>query len=338
MPEAEVASILPGEREDVAERFDPTSMNGELIEAEHLARYRFAASFASGRRVLDAGCGWAYGSELLARSGAASVAGVDVAESVIEAASVRVGPQVELLVGDIRKLPFPDASFDLVVCFEVIEHIEGREQALAEFARVLEPDGVLVISSPNNDVYGERNPHHVHQYSPESFREFLAAKFSRQASFAQQNWIASTVSTLDDFAAAGRAIGPTEPFKTVGRADGEQTYLVSIASNGDLPELTGTMVLAFDTELLRWNELWEEQDRYLRLITGHRDRLLAEQSSVRDRLLELEKAIADERRRSHQFEFEVEQRSLELKLIQGSLSWRLTRPLRLLKRILFGSA
>ena len=56
--------------EELAERFDPASMHGKMIEAEHVVRYAWAAQFARGRRALDAGCGAAYGSRMLAEAGA----------------------------------------------------------------------------------------------------------------------------------------------------------------------------------------------------------------------------------------------------------------------------
>jgi len=104
------------------ERFDPELMGGSLLEAEHLARYRWAGALVEGKRVLDAGCGTGYGSELLARQGAAEVVGVDADADVIEAAS-RSASGVTFVAADLRELPADLGEFDVVVCFEVIEHI-----------------------------------------------------------------------------------------------------------------------------------------------------------------------------------------------------------------------
>src|SRR4051794_31774872 len=105
---AELTNLVDG----VPERFDPTSMRGDLVEAEHLARYAWAGALVAGRRVLDAGCGLGYGAAALARAGAERVVGVDIAEAVVEAARTSAGPKVELEVGDVRELEFPEASFD----------------------------------------------------------------------------------------------------------------------------------------------------------------------------------------------------------------------------------
>src|SRR5215213_7304835 len=177
----------------VPERFDPVSMRGTLVEAEHLARYGWAATLVSGRRVLDAGCGLGYGARMLARSGAKSVVGVDIAEAVVHAAGETAGPDVDLQVGDVRALPFPDASFDAVVCFEVIEHVEERSETLAELRRVLAPGGIVLVSSPNRDVYVPGNPPPVFEPRPDEPGAEPPRHFAKVALFRQHDWIASAV-------------------------------------------------------------------------------------------------------------------------------------------------
>src|SRR5438045_8289854 len=66
--------------EERPERFDPKLMHGRLIEAEHVGRYWWVSAFVQGKRVLDAGCGTAYGSTILARAGADEVVCVDIDE------------------------------------------------------------------------------------------------------------------------------------------------------------------------------------------------------------------------------------------------------------------
>src|SRR5688572_15904922 len=116
----------------VPERFVPAAMRGQLVEAEHLVRYWWATQLAAGRRVLDAGCGAAYGTRMLADAGAQRVTGIDRAASVLESVRSECPDNVELVVGDLLELPFAEGSFDLVVCFEVIEHLEEPEAALKE--------------------------------------------------------------------------------------------------------------------------------------------------------------------------------------------------------------
>ena len=100
-----------------------------------------------GARVLDAGCGtggflrW-----LLDRGSFAAAAGVDIGSAAIELARVRV-PEADLRVAPLRELPFAEASFDLVVTNDVLQHVpEGDVAAsLRELRRVLVPDGTLLL-------------------------------------------------------------------------------------------------------------------------------------------------------------------------------------------------
>src|SRR4051794_39585785 len=111
---------------DAVERFDPRSNHGALLAAEHLARYTWAGALADGKRVLDAGCGTGYGSELLARAGAAEVIGVDLDADTVTAAEQAV-PAATFATADIRELPAELGDFDLIVCFEVLEHLDDPE-------------------------------------------------------------------------------------------------------------------------------------------------------------------------------------------------------------------
>ena len=104
----------------------------------HLSRYLWAAGLTKGKRVLDAGCGTAYGTALLAEAGATSVLGVDLASSVARFGPGRdAGDGRDLRVADLTNLELPDHSFDLVVCFEVIEHFKEPLVVLDDLARVL---------------------------------------------------------------------------------------------------------------------------------------------------------------------------------------------------------
>ena len=117
------------------ERLIPELQQGELVHAEHLARYRLAARFARDRRVLDAACGEGYGAGILAAAGAKSVTGVDIDPVTVAHARQRYGLQFER--ADIAELPYPDDGFDLVVSFETIEHVRDAARVLEEYRRVL---------------------------------------------------------------------------------------------------------------------------------------------------------------------------------------------------------
>lgn len=176
--------------EFTGERVVPGLVDPNLLN-EHVARYRFAACFAPGADVLDAGCGAGYGSAELGE--AASVVGIDLSEDAVRhATSTFGGPRVRFLRAACETLPFADGSFDLVVAFEVIEHLVRWREMIEEARRVLRPKGLLLVSTPNKAYYAETragagpNPFHVHEFESGEFRAALTAVF-RHVSLWSQN-------------------------------------------------------------------------------------------------------------------------------------------------------
>ena len=171
------------------ERFLP-GVGGE-IWYEHWHRYHFAAKLVTGREVLDVACGTGYGSALLARQ-ARHVVGADISDETIEHARVFYAAMTNLAFrqADCAALPFPDANFDAVVCFETIEHIDAQATFLDEVRRVLRPEGFLVLSSPNKLEYSDRrgfaNPYHLRELYREALASLLAPRFPYTKWFGQR--------------------------------------------------------------------------------------------------------------------------------------------------------
>lgn len=237
-----------------AERYVPGQMFG-LIQAEHEARYRWAASIVRDRVVLDAGCGVGYGSDILLAAGARRVVAIDIAADAVETARTEGASAIEFAPGDLRRLPFPDDSFDVVACFEVIEHIEEQDAVLDEFARVLRPAGVLLVSSPNRKVYLPGNPHHVRELTPDELEGALRGRFSQVQLFRQQPSMASLIVDDEEFAiaSADEQLAVTVR-KTVGGVPGEEVYTLAAASQSGLPQLQGVAVLTDTVDFRAWND------------------------------------------------------------------------------------
>jgi SAM-dependent methyltransferase len=231
-----------------AERFVPETMGGTLIEAEHQARYRLAVDLVPGRRVLDAGCGVGWGSELLRRSGAASVVGVDLSEEALADARRRA-PGCEFVPGDLQKLPFPDDEFDVVVCMEALEHTEDVGGTLDQLARVLRPHGVLLVSSPNPGVYEAGNPFHLRELTADELHHELAARFPHTRLLRQYRLLASAVLADGDRVATALDAFDLRGVSVARLAPGAETYSVVVASDVEVPELQPWAALAPATEL-----------------------------------------------------------------------------------------
>lgn len=159
---------------------------------EHVARYAFAAQLASGADVLDVGCGVGYGSQWLGKSGARSVLGFDLSAEAIEHARLNYfHPAVAFKVQDATLIE-RDKGYDLVTCFELIEHVEKQEVVLDLIKSALREDGVLAISTPRplDDI---RTHFHVHEMSFEELYGQLKDRFKYVEPFFELNCFTSYV-------------------------------------------------------------------------------------------------------------------------------------------------
>jgi SAM-dependent methyltransferase len=338
-----VTKDLADRVEGVPARFVPQEMRGELVEAEHLARYRWAAQLATHQRVLDAGCGVGYGSVILAEAGASDVVGVDIGAAVVAAASAADRPGLRFEQGDIAQLPAAEGSFDVVVCFEVIEHVENPDAVLDEFVRVVAPGGLVVVSSPNRDAYVPGNPHHHVEFTPSEFWATLANRWRHVRLLRQHNWIGSAVFEDEVAAAEDASLDRVGVHKVAAQAPGSEPYTLALATDAELPQPPPALALTGVTEVRRWLEHYDAQQRML----DNQRQALAEQglrnvelSQVRKRLIEVENELAThadlgtDSSEYQRLQNELLAVSQALQDVMSSPSWRLTSPLRAAKRSL----
>lgn len=167
-------------------RFDPTEATSpdELaIAALHLYAYERAADLVRpGCRVLDLGFGEGYGSRILvAHAPGAEYTGLEVDPEVVQHARARYEGRFERYNG--KSIPADDASFDLVVSFQVIAYLPDPTAWLDEIRRVLAPDGMALLTTPNR-VYrlfeGQRpwNRYHAREYTATELEAILRRTFS----------------------------------------------------------------------------------------------------------------------------------------------------------------
>jgi 2-polyprenyl-3-methyl-5-hydroxy-6-metoxy-1,4-benzoquinol methylase len=130
----------------------------------HLAAYRWAATKAQGKRVLDAGCGEGYGAALLAGH-ATSVVGMDRAEPVATAQARHRAPNLEYRIADLERLEALGEQFDLVVSFQVIEHLPDPVGFLRGLRACTAPGGELIVTTPNRLMSVSENPYHLREWT-----------------------------------------------------------------------------------------------------------------------------------------------------------------------------
>ena len=271
---------MSADLEFTGERFVPGARGPIWIE--HWHRYHFAAPWARGKRVLDIACGEGYGAALLARE-AREVAGVDISpEAVAHAKRTYAGiGNLRYAQGSCAAIPLPDASVDLAVSFETIEHIHEQAQFVAELARVLAPDGVLLLSSPDKAEYSDRrafaNEYHVRELYRAELEALVAARFPHLRWFSQKPTFYSVIAPESTPTAGVLAeVAEADPSKAGTALPGALYHLVLASrSAASLEALPSPLHVLAD----RGDWVWHDYEKVMRWMTdavADRERLQRE--------------------------------------------------------------
>jgi GT2 family glycosyltransferase/SAM-dependent methyltransferase len=334
-------NVTTTEMEFTGERYVP-SQPGE-IRIEHMHRYAWVLPLTVGKDVLDLACGEGYGSRMLALAGARSVVGVDLSAQAVSHASrayAAVG-RLRFMQGDAAEMPLADASVDVVVSFETLEHHDRHDEMMREVRRVLRPDGLLVMSSPNRPVYDaliHRNEFHLKELDLDEFSALLHRHFDQVVVLGQRLAVGSAIVPLrhadatTTFDAVTDAASEVEPRTAV---LGEPVYFIGVASctAGPMPSLRPSMMLSERDDLMathrsvaRWAQGLDTE------VIAARERLAAlerEVAAARGAIEALRSQHVAERLQAQQLGHTLHHERLLRERMLASRSWRYTRPLHL---------
>ena len=142
----------------------------------HEVVYRALAQRCAGLEVLEAGCGEGYGADLIAGV-AHTVIALDYDEATVAHVRARY-PRVDVRHANLTELPLADSSVDVVVNFQVIEHLWDQPRFVSECIRVLRPAGLLMISTPNRITFTPGrdtpiNPFHTRELNADELTQLL---------------------------------------------------------------------------------------------------------------------------------------------------------------------
>ncbi|WP_153075920.1 methyltransferase domain-containing protein [Paraburkholderia bonniea] len=160
---------------------------------EHLARYVFASQWTGGKSVLDVGCGVGYGSHWLAEAGAKQVVAFDLsAEAIAQAKTVYAHPNVRFDVAAADSFQFAE-QFDVVTCFELIQHVAEPAAVIQRIHRALKDDGVLLLSM-SRALEPKHSQSDTPAFSLDTLRKLLEQRFPEVQFFFTNNHFSSLIS------------------------------------------------------------------------------------------------------------------------------------------------
>jgi len=183
--------------EDPGGRYLPRTENA-AIGYEYLHRYAYAGQFVQNKQVLDLACGEGYGSHLLSRM-AQLVVGVDIDSNAIKHASnTYIRRNLQYKVGSITDISIEGSKiFEVIVCFDGMEHIEDHDKFLKEVKRLLAPEGLFIVATPNKWAYSDepqyKNLFHVHGLYFDEFKALLQMHFWQVKFFGQRVYCNSNI-------------------------------------------------------------------------------------------------------------------------------------------------
>lgn len=216
------------------ERLETNISGRDMIE--HLHRYSLCSEYIYNKIVLDIACGDGYGSFLMSEK-ASHVYGVDIDQpTILNAQKKYIKSNLNFLIGSADKTSLKDNSIDIVVSFETIEHHDKHHEMMQEIKRVLKPDGILIISTPDKAYYSElrnfKNEFHVKELYKDEFKVLISSYFKETKLLIQEYTNGSSI-IRQDTADTELQVYTGDFYKTF-KETLTPLFLIAIASDANL--------------------------------------------------------------------------------------------------------
>lgn len=229
---------------------------------EHISRYIFSSHFINSEvSLLDVGCGTGYGTKELSRK-AANAIGIDISSEAIEYAQNKYSENnVDYRVMDCYNLQFELNSFDVVISFEVIEHLDNPDLYLENIVKVLKDNGTYIVSTPNKKMYSDSNPNysnpfHIKEYYLDEFKRLLN-KYFQNVDIYVQNYsqgilVKKILSEELSYQTVSLDENPMDPESS--------SFFVAVCSNNNLEKVNANYYEFSQSNIIA------EKDKYIQLL------------------------------------------------------------------------
>lgn len=235
---------------------------------EHLHRYALVVPYIKDKIVLDIACGEGYGSNLMSKE-AKLVHSVDIDSDAITAAKLKYkNDNLNFAKGSATQIPIENHSVDVVVSFETIEHHDQHHEMMAEIKRVLKPNGLLIISTPDKLYYSDKrnfkNPFHIKELYKQEFIDLVATQFKNLQVLTQKYCNGNSIIEREE------VVNPIQfysgSYSEVHTKTVNPLYLIIIASEStfDLQQAS-----IFDGNLIANREMLDQRNQSTTYKVGH---------------------------------------------------------------------
>lgn len=256
---------------DRGERMVPAFHKGTLVYGEHLTRYESIEPLVKDKIVLDVASGSGYGSYILA-TWAKKVIGVEIDQASVNYAQKNyTKPNINYLKGSAENIPVDDHSVDVVVSFETIEHLQNYKKFLSEVKRVLKPDGIVLVSTPNDLEFAEDNKFHRHEFTYSEINTLLKEYFQYVDFLYQYTWLYAAVMKKERAAKEWSQDFRTNNYASVD--SNKAVYFIAICSDQPLDKLPKPKELGVISELYSHRQTrqnYHEKERLKKEVTTSR--------------------------------------------------------------------